>query len=119
MKEVDQYFMNQPEPFRECMLYMRELILGMDQHIVETWKYRMPIYCYNKKMCCYLWVHKKYQQAYLGIVEGKLIDHPDLIQEKRARMKIMLLDPTKDVPVRKVKGILSQVLKHYKSRPSK
>src|SRR5690349_14200033 len=119
MKEVDQYYMSQPEPFRECMLYMRELILGMDEHRTETWKYKMPIDCYKGKMCCYLWVHKKYHQPYLGIVEGKVIDHPDLIQEKRARMKILLLDPTKDLPVKKVKGILSKVIKHYKSHSTK
>lgn len=114
LREIDQYFLQQPEPFRGCLLFMREFILKMDDGICEAWKYRMPMYCYKGKMCCYLWVHKKYGQPYLGIVEGKRIDHPDLIQEKRARMKILLLDPTIDVPVKKVKNILTQMLKLYK-----
>ncbi len=65
-------------------------------------------------MFCYLWVHKKYHQPYLGIVEGQRIDHPDLLQEKRARMKIFLLDPHKDIPVRKINAILKEVLALYK-----
>ena len=74
----------------------------------------MPFYCYQGKMFCYLWVHKKYQQPYIGIVEGKRIDHPDLLVEKRARMKILLIDPGKDLPINKINHILNAVLALYK-----
>jgi hypothetical protein len=89
-------------------------ILKQNSKISESWKYGMPIFCYNGKMLCYLWIHKKYKQPYLGIVEGKKIHHPDLIQEKRARMKILLLDPTKDIPLKKINGILKEVIGFYK-----
>ena len=65
-------------------------------------------------MFCYLWVHKKIGQPYIGIVEGKKINHPDLIIEKRARMKILLLDPAKDLPIEKINAILKEVLALYK-----
>ena len=65
-------------------------------------------------MFCYLWIHKKYQQPYIGIVDGKLINHPDLIIEKRARMKILLIDPERDIPVKKISAILKEVLALYK-----
>lgn len=74
----------------------------------------MPFYCYKGKMALYLWVHKKYNQPYVGIVEGKRIEHPDLLQEERARMKIFLVDPNKDVPLRKLNSILREVLNVYK-----
>jgi hypothetical protein len=102
LREIDQYFLQQDEAFRGCLLFMRDYILRQDKNISEG------------KMFCYLWVHKKYKMPYLGIVEGGSIDHPDLIQEKRARMKILLLDPAKDVPVRKIAGIMKQVLRLYK-----
>jgi hypothetical protein len=59
-------------------------------------------------------VHKKYHQPYIGFVEGKLIDHPDLLQEKRARMKILLVDATQDLPMDKIDGILNTVIALYK-----
>jgi len=93
---------------------MREIILQYDKDITEAWKYGMPFYCYKGKMFCYLWTHKKFLQPYIGIVEGKSIDHPQLIQEKRARMKILLLDPDKDIPIRTIKAILKEVLALYK-----
>lgn len=69
---------------------------------------------YRGKMFCYLWIHKKYKSPYLGIVEGKRLDHPKLILEKRARMKIMLFDPTKDLPRKTIDNILRQAIDLYK-----
>jgi len=66
-------------------------------------------------MFCYLWVHKTLHQPYLGIVEGKRIEHHDLIQEKRARMKIMLFDADADLPVETITGVLTKVLDLYRS----
>lgn len=94
---------------------MREHILRQDPHITEAWKYGMPFFCYDGKMFCYLWVHKQHKQPYLGIVEGARVDHPDLLTEKRARMKILLLDPSKDIPMRKINGILKEVLALYRT----
>jgi hypothetical protein len=115
LSPIDNYFLNKEEPVKSCLQFLRDHILKQDEGITEAWKYGMPFYCINGKMFCYLWVHKKFKQPYLGIVEGKMIDHPDLVQEKRARMKILLLDPKKDIPVKKITGILKEVLKLYTS----
>lgn len=88
--------------------------MQQDRNITEAWKYGMPFYCYKGKMFCYLWVHKKYLQPYLGIVEGKRIDYLGLLQEKRARMKILLIDPAHDIPAKKIASLLKQVLALYK-----
>jgi len=114
LKPADDWFLKQEEPGRSCLQFLRLHIVQLDEHITEAWKYGMPFFCYKGKMFCYLWVHKKYKQPYLGIVEGSKISHPDLIIEKRARMKILLLDPAKDLPVKKINSILEQVLKLYK-----
>jgi hypothetical protein len=115
LREIDKYFMEKDEPVKSCLLFLREFILKQDSSITEAWKYRMPFYCYNGKMFCYLWVHKKLGKPYLGIVEGGKIKHPDLIIEKRSRMKILLIDPEKDLPVRKISTVMKSVLKLYKT----
>jgi hypothetical protein len=113
LRPIDNYFLQKEEPVKSCLQFLREHILQLDSNITEAWKYRMPFYCYNGKMFCYLWVHKKFLQPYIGIVEGKKISHPDLLQEKRARMKILLLDPGKNIPVKKIDSILKQALRFY------
>jgi hypothetical protein len=115
LRPIDDYFLQKEEPVKSCLQFLREYILKQDGNITEAWKYGMPFYCYKGKMFCYLWVHKKFLQPYIGIVEGGKIDHPDLIQEKRARMKILLVNPGKDLPLRKINGILREVIGLYKN----
>lgn len=115
MIELDDFYLQQDEPIKSCLLALRGIILSQDKEVSNTWKYGMPFFCYKGKMFCYLWVHKKYKQPYIGIVEGKRFDHPDLIIENRSRMKIMLLNPTKDLPIQKIETILQQAINLYKN----
>lgn len=114
IREIDNYFLQKEEPVKSYLLTLRDYILRYDKNITEAWKYRMPFYCYKGKMFCYLWIHKKYHQPYLGIVEGRNVNHPDLIIEKRARMKIMLFDPMKDVPLKSIDSVLGKAMSLYK-----
>jgi hypothetical protein len=116
LNPLDTYYLQKKEPVRSCLQFLRAYILSQDPAITEALKYGMPFFCYNGKMFCYLWVHKKYQVPYIGIVEGAKIDHPDLIVEKRARMKILLLDAHKDLPMKKINAIMKQVLKLYSKK---
>ncbi len=113
LRDIDNYFLQKEEPVKGCLLFLREYILNYDKNITEAWKYRMPFYCYKGKMFCYLWTHKKNGSPYIGIVEGKKIEHPALIIEDRARMKIMLLDPTADLPMDTIDNILKIAIGLY------
>ena len=66
-------------------------------------------------MFCYLWLHKKHKQPYIGIVEGNRFDELFLIQEKRSRMKIMLLDPNEDLPLTTINKLLQKALNLYRT----
>lgn len=61
-------------------------------------------------MLCYLWTNKKTGSPYIGIVDGNKIDRPDLIAEKRNRMKIFMIDATKDIPVQEIASILTEII---------
>lgn len=111
LRPIDNYFLRHEEPFKSCLQFLREYILNLNDHVTESWQYGMPFYLYKGKRFCYLWFHKKYQKPYLGIVDGKNIHHPDLLIEKRARMKILLIDAEKNIPVRKINTILKEAMK--------
>ena len=115
LSPLDNYFQNQEEPVKSCMQFLRMHILKLDENMSEAWKYGMPFFCYKGKMFCYIWFHKKYQQPYIGIVAGSKVDDKDLLNEKRSRMKILLIDANKDIPVKKINDILKQALAFYKS----
>jgi hypothetical protein len=113
MKELDLFYLQKDEPLKSCLLFLRDHILVYDKNITEAWKYKMPFFCYRGKIFCYLWVNKKTRQPYIGIVEGRKIEHPLLIIEKRSRMKIMLLNAEEDIPVDAINLILKMAIGLY------
>lgn len=114
LEDFDQYFINKKEPIRSCLLALQKIITSVDEQIKPAWKYRMPFYCYGKKMFCYLWTDKKTGLPYIGIVEGGRIDHPLLELGDRKRMKILRVNPNEDIPVEEIKLILRKALEFYK-----
>jgi hypothetical protein len=115
MKQLDNFYLNQEEPIRGLLLALRDTILLQDIDITNEWKYRMPFFCYKGKMFCYIWIHKKHNQPYIGIVEGKRFNEPFLIQDKRSRMKIMVLDPSQDLPIQTIESIIKKAIDFYKT----
>ncbi len=118
MAESDNFYLNQREPNKSCLLALRKIILEQDEAVTETRKYGMPCFCYQKKMFCYLWTDKKTQEPYLLFVEGKHLNHPALEQGNRSRMKIFRTDPSKDLPLRTIKLLLKEALDLYRNGTS-
>ncbi|MFH7015763.1 DUF1801 domain-containing protein [Flavobacterium sp. FlaQc-47] len=115
MKQLDDFYLNQQQPIKGTLLALREIILKQDKDITNVLKYGMPFFCYKGKMFCYLWIHKKLRQPYIGILEGKHFNEPFLIQENRSRMKIIMLDFDKDLPLEQIEKVVSKALNLYKS----
>ena len=115
LTQLENFYLQQDEPVRSCLLALRDIILKQDKEVSAAWKYGMPFFCYKGKMFCYLWVHKKLGKPYIGIVEGQRFDHPELIIEKRSRMKIMVFEADKDLPIKTIQAILKQAINLYKT----
>ena len=113
IREIDNFYLSKPEPAKSCLLALREIITDFDKDISEAWKYGMPMFLFKGKMFCYLWTDKKTDEPYIGIVEGNKIKHPKLIQGNRARMKILPINPNKDISIKTIYAILSDARKFY------
>ncbi|TDE18264.1 DUF1801 domain-containing protein [Dyadobacter psychrotolerans] len=114
MTAADNYFYSKEKPLSGCLLALRQIILNQSGEISEIWSYKMPFYCITKgkktKRFCYLWTDKKSKLPYLGIVDGYLLNHPELVSDNRTKMKIFYMDPEKDLPVEKINLILQQAI---------
>jgi hypothetical protein len=65
-------------------------------------------------MFCYLWTDKKTNEPYILMVEGKYLDHLQLEEGERTRMKIFRVDPNKDLPIKTIESILQKALDLYR-----
>lgn len=110
LSDLDNFYLQYEEPTRGCLLALKEIILKHSSQITAEWKYKLPFFYFNGKPLCYLWLHKKYKNPYIGFVDGNLIDDVNLLVEKRSRMKILLIDKNEDLPVEKINHILTQAL---------
>jgi len=115
IEQLDSFYLKKEEPNRSCLLALRRMILDQDQEITETMKWGMPCFCYRKKMFCYLWTEKKTGEPYLLFVEGNYLIHPELEAGKRSRMKIFRVNPEMDLPISKIKLLLTQALDLYRN----
>ncbi len=113
MKDLDAFYLSHAEPVRGCLLALRTFILRQDPAITVALKYGMPFFSFRGIMFCYLWVQKKDNTPYVGFVEGKQLDHPGLIAGDRSRMKIFLIDPASDLPVKTLAGLVQQAISLY------
>ena len=110
ISDLNQYYESQDPEIRDCLNALRHVVLNSNPEISEAWKYKMPFFCYKGKMFCYLWFHKKIQQPYIGFVDGKFLEHEQLIQEKRSRMKILLVDTNTDIPIHFIKELIAKAI---------
>ncbi|GGP03206.1 hypothetical protein GCM10010992_10680 [Cloacibacterium rupense] len=114
MNPIQEYFLNQPEPARSLLLFLREQILSSDQDITETFSFGLPFYKYKGKMLCYFSFHKKFKKYYISFNHGNKIESPFLIQEDRKLFKILLIDENEDFPLELLLEILDKVKKWIK-----
>ena len=70
MNPVEQYFINQKEPYQSIMLYVRSVILKTLPKIEEKYSYKIPFYHHNKKPMCYLNVLKGTNYVDVAFVQG-------------------------------------------------
>lgn len=113
-KSLDNFYLLQPEPNTSFLLTLRDIILSKDKYITTSLKYGMPFFSYKGKALCYFWFHKKYKKPYIGIVGGIHLNHPDLLIEKRSYIKILFVDPDKDLPIKTIKSISKDAIKLHK-----
>ncbi|APA01005.1 hypothetical protein BIW12_12585 [Flavobacterium commune] len=114
MEALENYYLNKTEPNQSCLLALRSIILNQDKDINETQKWGMPCFCYKKKIFCYLWTNKKTNEPYILMVEGKLLDFPELEEGDRKKMKVLKVNPNQDLPIKTIETILQKALEFYR-----
>ena len=113
MKAIDNFYFQQKEPVKSCLLAMKAIILNYNPELEPKWYYRLPCFMYQDQIFCYLWVDKKTQFPYIAIGKGVKIQHPDLIRGKRTFTKLFMVDPNKDIPIEKIHAIFDMAMELY------
>ena len=112
--QLDSFYIQQVEPYRGCMLALRDIILKQNIDIIAEWKYNTPFFSYKGKNVCYLSISKA-KELYIGFIEGRYLDHPCLVSGNRTQVKIIPINPDEDLPVEYIEDVVKQAIDLYKS----
>ncbi|SFZ92708.1 hypothetical protein SAMN05428642_102907 [Flaviramulus basaltis] len=74
MKPVDEYFINQKEPYQSIMLYVRSVILNTLPEVEERYSYKIPFYNIAKKPIIYLNILKGKKYVDVAFIQGILLE---------------------------------------------
>ncbi|WP_034044723.1 DUF1801 domain-containing protein [Wocania ichthyoenteri] len=100
MKPVDEYFINQKEPYQSIMLYVRSVILDTLPEVEERYSYKIPFYNIGKKPMIYLNILKGKDYVDVAFVQGILFekDFPVLKNDnKRKQVRSIQLKSIEDL----------------------
>lgn len=111
---LNNYYWNQNEPAKSCLLAMQSIVREQDEHISESIKWGLPCFMYKNKIFCFFNVDKKTKEPYILFQEGDLLDFSELEQGDRKKMKIYKVNPTIDLPVETIKKLLNAALDLYR-----
>ena len=114
LSQTDQFYLEKKEPNKSCLLAMRQIISNHDDNITETIKWGIPCFQYKSKIFCFLAIDRKKNEPYMLMAEGKSLKHPKLEKGNRKRMKILRINPTKDIPIDTIQLILNEAVRVIK-----
>jgi len=75
LNPVENYILNQKEPYQSILLYVRSVILKSLPDIVEKYNYGIPFYHQNKKPMCYLNILKGTNYVDVAFVQGVFLQN--------------------------------------------
>ena len=111
LDQINNYYLQQEEPYKSCLLALRNIILSASKEITPEWKYGMPFFYYKKKMFCYFWKDRKTQEPYIGFFCKKEVEHHLLEKGDRKRVQIFRVNPNEDIDVENLEKILAMALR--------
>ena len=113
--QLENFYNIRKEPNRSCLFALRDIILNFDPGFQETIKYGMPCFVLRKKHFCYLWTDKTTGNPYILLVDGVHIKHTALKTGSRKRMKVLEIDPKRDIPLHTIHEIFNLAI-HYRNK---
>ena len=107
---LESYYLNKPEPYRSCLLALKDIILLSNPGIVHERKFQIPFFTYKDKKVAYLWLDRK--KVKLGFCLDKSLRETVGGIKPKDVYESMQIDPNADIEI----DIILQKLRYYTNR---
>jgi len=107
---LESYYLNKPEPYRSCLLALKDIILSSNPGIVHERKFQIPFFTYRDKKIGYLWLDRK--KVKIGFCLDKSLQETVNGIKPKDVYESMQIDPNADIPI----DIILPKLRYYINR---
>ena len=108
---IERFFEDQKEPVRSSLQVLRELILGLNEHMSMIWKYDVVFFCFHDLICCSLRVDRHTGKPCIVFAEHCLPDHRDLIKQDDKGLKKLIISPEADIDLDTIEHLLGEMIR--------
>ncbi len=115
MRSSEKYILEQPEPYREMLLYLQTVVESTLPKLELKYKYKIPFYYYKGKPFCYFNASHKKKFVDVGFWKGNQIQvcHEHLVSENRKMMVSLRYFSIADVNEAVLVPVLENAIKLY------
>jgi hypothetical protein len=110
-RELENYYLKQPEPIQGCLLALKGIILSVDESISHRRAYQIPVFFYEEMKLAFLWVNRK--KLLFGLITDRRLISPQDGARRRNKYEMIDIDPEQDIPVKVIKEKLRRQIKLY------
>ncbi len=110
-KTIDKF----PEPKRDNVKLLREIILSVNKEIGEAIKWNQLTFTYGKNNLCFIYSYKQADYINLGFMQAVHLSDPKKLFEGTGKgMRHIKISTEKDIPVTQVKKWIKESIAYYK-----
>jgi hypothetical protein len=110
-RELENYYLKQPEPIQGCLLALKSIILSVNKEVSHRRSFQIPFFYYKEKKLAFLWVNRK--QLLLGIVTDSSLFERQKGTRRKNQFETIVIDPNEDIPVKEIIKRLQGQIKLY------
>ena len=108
MSPLERHYDALPPGHRELLLAARAWLLEQPYGLREEYKWSTPCFAYAGRHACYLYHQAKRARSYVAFPAGRFLEHPLLRADGRKLIRVLDLDPDRDLPVEAISNCLAQ-----------
>jgi hypothetical protein len=113
-RELENYYLKQPEPIQGCLLALKSIILSIDPAINHRRMYQIPCFYYQEFMLAFLWVNRK--KLLFGVVTDRRFVEPREGVRRKNAYETIEIDPAEDIPAGSIIERLTVKIRLYDER---
>jgi hypothetical protein len=112
--ELENYYLKQSEPVRECLYALKQIIMSISDQITHERKFQTPFFSYKGMKLGFLWINRK--KLMLGFITDKSILLPEEGTKLKDQLEMIQIDPNADLPKEMIVAKLQEIIRIYENK---